>query len=205
MDVSTSVQTVNMFTHIITFSPIRPYFLVNLQIFFVSPFLSFHYHLPTYSERGPVFSTFTTPSSPPLHRMTLVLFLLGWLEQFPLPTHFPSLFSNIPRPLIFLIHSLVSFCFMLVYVMCRIIFRHTYRVECITQIIVCDNIIWPLCLCGKCYYAYVYYVLVFSLSHTQIFPIVAWLFVRGLADTGHKANTPLPHTNKPVTELRAHT
>lgn len=43
----------------------------------------------------------------------------------------------------------------------------------------------------------------FSLSfcHTQIFLIVAWLFVRGLADTGHKTNTPLLHTNKLVTEL----
>lgn len=40
----------------------------------------------------------------------------------------------------------------------------------------CGNIIilFGHCvLCGKCYYAYVYNVSVFSLSHTQNIPIVA--------------------------------
>lgn len=205
MDVSTSVQIVNMCAHIITFSIISPYFLVNLQIFLSLLFC----HSITIFPHTASEALFSQLSQlpPPLLSIEWLLFYFYSpdLNSFPFPPIFPLFSQTFHDHWFFFIHSLESFCFMLVYVMCRIIFRHTYRVECITQIIVCGNIIWPLCLCGKCYYTYVYYVSVFSLSHTQMFPIVAWLFVRGLADTGHKANTPLPHTNKPVTELRTYT
>lgn len=108
--------------------------------------------------------------------MTLVLFLFAWLAQFPLPTHFPSLFSNIPRPLFFSpTLECLSVLYWYIYVMHRIFFRHKRSVECITQITSCGNIIilscniiWPLCLCGKCYFTYSDSFSTVSFSHTNL-------------------------------------
>lgn len=99
--------------------------------------------------------------------MTLDLFLFAWLAVS--PSHPSSLSFLKHSTTTNFFHPLLSiFLFGTgIYVRCRILLRRKRSVQCITQIILCCNIIWPLCLCGKCYCTYSYSFSAVFLSHTN--------------------------------------